>query len=429
MTHSLPWRDLGEASQRLRDSFSPEKPDDGVNFGRRAKKAPWPATLPLARKPLKPRTMTDTLANPAAKPAPKDWILGISAYVPGKSATDDGRPLIKLSANENPLGTGAAARAALLAATADLATYPDPGATSLREAIGAVHGLDPKRIIYGTGSDELLHIAASAYAGPGDEILYVRYGFAVYDIAARRVGATPVIAPDKDYATDVDALLAAVTDKTRVVFLANPNNPTGTMTSRAEIARLHAGLRPDILFVLDQAYAEYLDAEEDDGGLELARTASNIFVTRTFSKIHGLAAERIGWGYASADVIDILHRIRAPFNVTTAGQAAAVAAINDAEWVAFSRTHTARWREWLAGEVASLSNHGLRVVPSKTNFLLILFDGKLTAEAAMKGLWDEGYATRWLPGQGLPNGLRITIGTKAQTRAVAAKLRAMAEAA
>lgn len=369
--------------------------------------------------------MTDTLV----KPIPKDWILGIHAYVPGKSAADDGRPLIKLSANENPLGTGAAARSAFLAATADLATYPDPSATKLREAIGEHHGLDPARIIYGTGSDELLHLAASAYAGPGDEILYVRYGFSVYDIAARRVGATPVMAPDRDYATDVDALLAAVTDRTKVVFLANPNNPTGTMSSRAEIARLHAGLRTDILFVLDQAYAEYLDADEDDGGLDLAKNAANVFVTRTFSKIHGLAAERIGWGYASTEVIDILHRIRAPFNVTTAGQAAAIAAIADTGWVDRSRNHNATWREWLTGEITSLSNHGLRAVPSRTNFLLILFDGALTAEAAMKGLWDEGFATRWLPGQGLPNGLRITIGTEEQTRAVAAKLRAMAEAA
>ena len=363
------------------------------------------------------------------KPAPKEWILGISPYVPGKAAADDGRPLIKLSANENPLGTGAAARAALIAATADLATYPDPGAAKMREAIAAVHGLDPARVIYGTGSDELLHIAASAYAGPGDEILYVHYGFSVYDIAARRVGATPVIAPDKDYATDVDALLACVTERTKVVFLANPNNPTGTMTPREEIARLHKALRPDILFVLDQAYAEYLDADEDDGGLELAKNAANVLVTRTFSKIYGLAAERIGWGYASAEIIDALHRIRAPFNVTTAGQAAAIAAVKDQAWVDASRTHNRQWREWLADEVASLSNHGLRAVPSKANFLLILFNGKLTAEAAMKGLWDEGFATRWLPGQGLPNGLRITIGTEEQVRAVAAKLRAMAEAA
>ncbi len=396
-----------------------------MNFGTAHHRLAPAGALPLPRKPLKPRTMTEI----AAKPAPKDWILGIHAYVPGKSATDDGRPLIKLSANENPLGTGQAARNAVIAATADLATYPDPGATKLREAIGAVHGLDPERIIYGTGSDELLHIAASAYAGPGDEVLYVRYGFAVYDIAARRVGATPVIAPDKDYATDVDALLAAVTERTKVVFLANPNNPTGTLSSREEIARLHAGLRPDILFVLDQAYAEYLEDSEDDAGLELAKNASNVFVTRTFSKIYGLAAERIGWGYASADVIDILHRIRAPFNVTTVGQAAAIAAIGDKQWVDHSRAENAQQREWLAGEIASLSNHGLRAVPSKTNFLLILFDGKLTAEAAMKGLWDEGFATRWLPGQGLPNGLRITIGTGEQMRSVAAKLRAMAEAA
>jgi histidinol-phosphate aminotransferase len=363
------------------------------------------------------------------KPAPKQWILGISPYVPGKAAADDGRPLIKLSANENPLGTGEAARAALIAATADLATYPDPGAAKMREAIAAVHGLDPARVIYGTGSDELLHIAASAYAGPGDEVLYVHYGFSVYDIAARRVGATPVVAPDKDYATDVDALLACVTEKTKVVFLANPNNPTGTMTPREEIARLHAALRPDILFVLDQAYAEYLDADEDDGGLELAKNAANVLVTRTFSKIYGLAAERIGWGYASAEIIDALHRIRAPFNVTTAGQAAAIAAVKDQAWVEASRTHNRKWRQWLADEVASLSNHGLRAVPSKANFILILFNGELTAEAAMKGLWDEGFATRWLPGQGLPNGLRITIGSEEQMRAVAAKLRAMAEAA
>lgn len=355
--------------------------------------------------------------------------MGISAYVPGKAATDDGRPLIKLSANENPLGTGEAARAALTAATADLATYPDPGAAKMREAIAAKYDLDPARIIYGTGSDELLHLAASAFAGPGDEVLYVRYGFSVYDIAARRVGAVPIVAPDRDYGTDVDALLALVTDKTRVVYLANPNNPTGTMTPKAEIARLHAGLRKDILFVLDQAYAEYLESDEDDGGLAMAENASNVFVTRTFSKIHGLAAERIGWGYASAEIVDALHRIRAPFNVTTAGQAAAIAAIGDNGWMDRSRRHNAQWRAWLTSEVTALSNHGLRVVPSKANFLLVLFEGKLTAEAAMKGLMAGGYATRWLPGQGLPNALRITIGTEEQTRAVAAILRTLAEGA
>lgn len=356
--------------------------------------------------------------------SPKPWISGIAPYVPGKSSGADGRPLVKLSANENPLGTGDKARAAFRAAADDLSRYPDPGATALREAIAAKYALDPARIIYGTGSDELLHLAASAYAGPGDEVLYVRYGFAVYEIAARRVGAVPVEARDKDYATDVDALLAAVTDKTRVVFLANPNNPTGTLATKADVARLHAGLPADVLFVIDQAYAEYLEPQENDGGLELAKNAPNVFVTRTFSKIHGLAAERIGWGYASSEVILALHKIRAPFNVTRCGQAAAIAALDDDDFVTRSRESNAKWRAWLAAELDSLGNHGVRVVPSACNFLLVLFEGDVTAEAMNAALMDAGYIVRWLPGQGLPNALRMTIGTEAETRGLAAAIRA-----
>ena len=361
--------------------------------------------------------------TPQQGPQAKDWIKAIAPYVPGKAKSDDGRPLIKLSANENPLGTSAKAHAAFHAAEADLARYPDPGAAALREALAAKYGLDPARVIYGTGSDELLHLAASAFAGPGDEIVYMQYGFAVYEIATRRVGATPVEVPAKDYATDVDGLLAAITDKTKVIYLANPNNPTGTLASKAEIARLHAGLRPDILFVLDQAYAEYLTPEEDDGGLELAKHAANVFVTRTFSKIYGLAAERIGWGYASADVIAMLHRIRAPFNVTSCGQAAAVAALSDDDFVTASRDHNAQWRDYLKGEMEALGNQGVRVVPSACNFLLLIFEGRVTAEQVYKGLMERGYITRWLPGQGLAAGLRITIGTEEETRAVAAAVR------
>jgi histidinol-phosphate aminotransferase len=359
-------------------------------------------------------------------PKPKDWIAEIAPYVPGKAKSDDGRPVIKLSANENPLGTSPAAQAAFAAASADLASYPDPGAVLLREAIARRHGLDSACVIYGTGSDELLHIAASAYAGPGDEIVYVRYGFSVYDIAARRVGAIPIVAPDTGYGTDVDALLACITDRTRVVFVANPNNPTGTMTSHAEIARLHAALPADVLFVLDQAYAEYLDADEDDGGLALAASAPNVLVTRTFSKIYGLAAERIGWGYGSAEVVETLHRIRAPFNITTAGQAAAAAAIADGEWVNASRAHNSRWRQWLADEIEAMGNHGLSAIPSKANFILVLFEGALTAQTAYEGLMAAGYATRWLPGQGLAQGLRITIGTESHMRDIARLLREMA---
>ncbi|WP_136163522.1 histidinol-phosphate transaminase [Sphingomonas flavalba] len=368
------------------------------------------------------------MTDAANAPRPKDWIMAIAPYVPGRSSTGDGRKVVKLSSNENPLGTGAAARAAFAAHANGLSRYPDASAALLREAIAAKYGLDPARVIYGTGSDEVLHLVAGAYAGPGDEIVYVRYGFAVYEIAARRVGAEPVVAPDRDYATDVDAILAAVTRKTRVVFVANPNNPTGTFSPRAEIARLHAGLPADVMLVIDQAYAEYLDADEDDGALALATTAPNVIVTRTFSKIHGLAAERIGWGYGPAEAVQAMHRIRAPFDITSAGQAAAIAATGDDGFVAESRAHNARWRQWLAEEIGALGNHGIRVVPSKANFLLVLFAGALSAEHAYKGLMDAGYITRWLPGQQLGHGLRITVGTEEETRGVAAALRALAEA-
>jgi len=361
-------------------------------------------------------------------PQPKPWIGGIAPYVPGRSTTDDGRKVAKLSSNENPLGTSPAARAAFAEAAGRLERYPDASATELRDALAVRYGLDPARIVYGNGSDELLHLAAGAYAGPGDEIVYVRYGFAVYDIAARRVGATPVIAADRDYATDVDAILAAVTPATRVVFVANPNNPTGTYTSAAEIARLHAGLRPDILLVLDHAYSEYLDEDVDDGGMALAAAAENVLVTRTFSKMYGLAAERIGWGYASGAIIDALHRIRLPFSVTIAGTAAAVAALGDRDFVDHARAHNTRWRGWFADEVGKLGNAGLRAVPSGANFVLVTFDGALTAEAAYAGLMEAGYIVRWLPGQGLPNALRITIGTEDETRGVIAALRSLANA-
>ncbi len=356
-------------------------------------------------------------------PQPKSWIMDIAPYVPGRSTSDSGAPVVKLSSNENPLGTSPQAEAAFVAHVGDLARYPDAGAALLREAIAAHHDLDPARVIYGTGSDEILHLIAGAYAGPGDEVIQVRYGFAVYEIATRRVGATLVIADDRDHATNVDAILAAVTDRTRIVFVANPNNPTGTYAPASEIARLHAGLPSHVMLVLDQAYAEYLSPEEDDGGLDLARTQPNVIVTRTFSKIHGLAAERVGWGYGSAEAIGAMHRIRAPFCCTTAGQEAAVAALGAADFIAASREHNRVWRAWFNAEIAKLGNAGLRAVPSAANFVLVLFDGAVTAEAAYKALMERGYIVRWLPGQGLGNGLRITIGTEEETRGVMAALR------
>lgn len=377
--------------------------------------------------------MSETSSPSAAsQPVPKPWIAAIHPYVPGKSTGSDGQALIKLSANENPLGTSPLARAARIGGgdgAGDPARYPDPESHALRAGLGALHGIDPARIVMGTGSDELLNLVAQAYAGPGDEVLYQRYGFSVYEIAARRCGAEPVVAADRDFAADVDGLLACLSPRTRVVFLANPNNPTGSYLPRAELARLHAGLPGDVLLVVDQAYAEYVDAAADDGAMELAATAQNVLVTRTFSKIYGLAGERVGWATGAPALIDMLNRIRGPFNVTLTGQAAALAALGDQAFVTASRDHNRTERARFVAALEALGNHGLRPLPSEANFVLIEFSGALTAEAAYKGLMEHGFITRWLPGQGLPQCLRITIGTAAEMDRVAAVLRQMAEAA
>ncbi|HWU01797.1 MAG TPA: histidinol-phosphate transaminase, partial [Novosphingobium sp.] len=356
------------------------------------------------------------------------WIAQIHAYVPGKSAGADGRPLTKLSANENPLGTSAAALAAR-AHVAAPALYPDPDSKALRAALGQLHGVAAERIVMGTGSDELLHIAAQAYAGPGDEIIYVRYGFSVYDIAARRCGATPIVAPDADYGTDVDALLALVSERTRVVFVANPNNPTGSFLPAGEIARLHAALPANVLLVIDQAYGEYVAPQDDDGALALAETADNVLVTRTFSKIYGLAGERIGWATGAPHLVDALNRIRGPFNLSNTAQAMGLAAVDDQAFVEASRLHNADTRARFVEQLEALGNHGVRPLPSQANFVLILFEGQLAAETVYNGLMEIGYITRWLPNQGLPHGLRITIGSAAQMDEIAAAIRDMAQGA
>ncbi|RJY10361.1 histidinol-phosphate transaminase [Aurantiacibacter aquimixticola] len=348
----------------------------------------------------------------------KPYVAKIHAYVPGKAKASDGRQLIKLSANENPLGCSPLAMQALGLAGAP-AFYPDPGATRLREAIGALHGIEPERIVCGTGSDELLNLAVQGFAGEGDEVVFSRYSFVVYEIAALRCGATIVEVADRDFGADVDAMLAAVTERTRVVFIANPNNPTGTFLPRAELERLHAGLPDNVLLVVDHAYGEYLEADEDDGAMALADAHGNVLVTRTFSKIYGLAGERIGWATGAPHLVDALNRIRGPFNVTTSGQRAAVAALEDQDFVTASRDHNAAERERFAERIAMLGNRGLAAVPSKANFLLVRFTGELTAETALNAMAEAGYAVRHLPGQGLGDALRITIGRREDMDAIA----------
>ena len=366
------------------------------------------------------------MASGMNKPVPKSYISAIHAYTPGKAKADDGRTLIKLSANENPLGCSPAASDALAAQSKGVARYPDPASQALRAALARVHALEEERIVCGTGSDELLNLIAAGYAGLGDEIIHVNYGFAVYEIATRKVGAEVIVAPDADYAADVDALLALVTPKTRLVYLANPNNPTGTLIEDADIARLHAGLPADVVLVLDQAYGEYLETD-GPAAFDLARAHNNVLITRTFSKIYGLAAERIGWAYGHPALIDTLNRIRGPFNVTSAGQAAAIAALADRDFVDNSRAHNAKWRDRMNAQIAALSNHGLRAIPSAANFVLVIFDGAVSAEIADQELMDAGYVVRRLAGQGLGHALRITIGTEEENHGVMTALRAILE--
>jgi histidinol-phosphate aminotransferase len=364
-----------------------------------------------------------------ARPTPKPWIEAIHAYVPGKSKSASGKPLVKLSANENPLGASPAARAALAEAH-NPADYPDPDARTLREAIAQVHGLDPDRIVCGTGSGELLHCAVQALCGPGDEVLASRYSFSLYPLLAQKVGATPVLAADDNYAASVDNLLAAVTERTRVVLLDNPNNPVGTFLPPEEVARLHAGLPADVLLVIDEAYGEYVDPAFQTQAFALAAAHENVLVSRTFSKAYGLAAERVGWVTGAPHLIDLVNRLRGAFNVTVSAQKAALAALGDQAFVADAREHNARERARVAEAIAALGNHGVWASPSEANFLLVHFEGQVTAEQALEALSEAGYAVRHLPSQGLPNSLRITIGTiEAMTDVIAALRTLCGEAA
>lgn len=350
-------------------------------------------------------------------PTPRPGILDINAYVPGDSALAGAAKVIKLSSNETPLGPSVKAIAAYSNACSALERYPDGSATDLRAAIGEVMGLDPQRIVCGAGSDEVLNLLAQAYLGPGDEAIYTTHGFMVYRIAILANGATPVIAPETNLTADVDQILSVVTDKTRVVFLANPNNPTGTYLDAREVRRLRDALPVDVLLVLDAAYAEYVDRDDYQAGDALVSETDNTVMTRTFSKIYGLAALRIGWAYCPPAIADVLNRIRGPFNLTSAAIAAGAAAIRDQAHCRDAVAHNSKWRDWLTGELSAL---GLQVTPSVGNFLLIGFSdqGPLTAANADAFLKSKGIILRRVDGYGLPNHLRMTVGLESDNTAV-----------
>lgn len=347
-----------------------------------------------------------------SRPVPKLGILDIAPYTPGKSPVPEaGKKVFKLSANETPFGPSPHAVEAYRNAATHLEDYPEGTSRVLREAIGRAFGLDPDRIICGAGSDEILNLLAHTYLGPGDEAISTTHGFLVYPIATLANGATNVVAPETDYTCDVDAILQRVTPRTKLVWLANPNNPTGTYLPFDEVKRLRAGLPSNVLLVLDAAYSDYVSRNDYELGIELVGTTDNTVVTHTFSKIHGLAALRVGWMFGPAHIVDAVNRIRGPFNVSAPAMFAAVAAIEDTAHVQMSREHTEHWRNLLTEEVGKL---GLKVTPSVANFILIHFpttNGK-TALDCDAFLTKRGLVLRALKNYGLPDALRMTIGTE-----------------
>ncbi len=352
---------------------------------------------------------------------PRDGIQEITPYKAGESKISGRDTAIKLSANETPLGPSPRAKQAFLNAAQSLEIYPDGGYTALRTAIAKRYGLDAARLACGNGSDELFHLLTQAFLGKGDEAIHTEHGFAVYRIATQAAGGTPVEVTEQNLTTDVDAILAAVTDRTRIVFIANPNNPTGTYIPIDEVKRLQAGLPSNVLLVLDAAYAEYVQRNDYEAGLELVATSSNVVMTRTFSKVHGLAALRVGWAYGPESVIDALNRVRGPFNVGGPAQAAAIAAIEDAGHVAASVAHN---EEWLQKLTAAFTALGIEVVPTVANFLLLRFsgaDGK-TAEAADAFLRSRGLILRSTASYKLPDCLRMTVGLAEHNEMVVAAL-------
>ncbi len=354
----------------------------------------------------------------AMPPTPLPQILAVKPYVGGESRVPGVDAPIKLASNENALGASPKARAAYVAHAERLHLYPDGAALALREAIGARYGLDVGRLVCGAGSDEIIGLLARAFLAPGDEIVTSQHAFAMYAIAAQASGAITRAAPDRALGVDVDAVLAAVTARTKIVFLANPNNPTGLYVSKSEIVRLHAGLPDHVILVLDAAYAEFVRREDYDAGAELAHTSANVLMTRTFSKIYGLAALRVGWAYGPDVVIDAINRARGPFNVSAVAMAAAIAALADEEFAARSAAHV---EAELPRVTSALEEMGLRVTPSVCNFVLIHFASgdAVKADAFLK---SKGYILRPMASYGLPDALRMTIGTHEQNNGALAAL-------
>ena len=352
-------------------------------------------------------------------PRPRPGILQIAPYVGGESTVPGVNRTYKLSSNEGAFGVPPGAQAAYARLAGEVHRYPDGAATELRHAIGARFRLDPERIVCGAGSDDLIYQLCLAYGGPGTELIMTEHGFSIYRIAGQYAGSRVVTTRERQLTADVDAMLAAVSPATRLVFLANPNNPTGSMAPAREVERLRAGLPADVLLVLDAAYAEYVERPDYEPGIRLVDAGDNTVMTRTFSKIFGLGGLRLGWCYAPPAVVDVLNRVRSPFNVNAAVQAAGIAALAEPGWIERGRAHNAEYRAWLA---AALQRAGIKVWPSEANFVLADFGTTEQAEAADGCLRARGLIVRRVGGYGLPHCLRITVGTAEECAAVAETL-------
>jgi len=349
-----------------------------------------------------------------SKITPQPGIMDIALYQGGAAHVEGMTDVVKLSSNENPFGPGAAAIEAFRRASYDLHRYPSTDHAGLRGAIGAVHGLEPDNIICGVGSDEIIHFLCQAYVGSGDEVVYTEHGFAMYRISTLAAGGTPVEVRERERVTDVEAILAGCTARTKLVFIANPNNPTGTMIGESELLRLADGIPEGAILVLDGAYAEYVEGY--DGGAALAGARGNVVMTRTFSKLYGLGGLRVGWGYGPREIIDVLNRIRGPFNLSNAALATAEAAVRDQVYAAKCRAENARMRGWLA---SALAEHGVPSDVSCANFILARFASQQEAEACDDYLKSQGLIVRRVGGYKLPDCLRITVGDEASCRRVA----------
>ena len=354
-------------------------------------------------------------------PTPKPGVLDIAVYVGGNAPTGGTDDAHKLSSNESALGPSPDAVAAFERARAELHLYPEGSARPLREALGEAHGLNPERIVCGNSSGELLTMIANAYLRPGDEVLFSAHAFLLYRIVTLANSAIPVVAPEKNLRVDVDAMLKCVGPRTRLVYLANPNNPTGSYLTSEEVRRLHAGLPTSTLLVIDAAYAEYVRRNDYDAGIEMVSQFENVVMTRTFSKIYGLAGLRVGWAFCPASVADVLNRVRGPFNVSVPAQAAAIAALRDKKHVESVFVHNDNWKTWLTEQIRAT---GLRVDDSVGNFVLIHFPeaGAHSAKAADAFLHARGLALRTVGNYGLPHCLRLTVGSEEANRRVATAL-------